>query len=75
MATPATGFFKSLPDTLEGIVSECDVQLARIEEQRSALLRDRRRAAEVLAVVRIAEQTPEHIRLMDSTAADEADAA
>ena len=74
MPTPATGFFKSLPQTLEGIVGECDAQLARIEEQRSALLRDRNRAAEVLAVVKMAEY-PERIHLLDSTAADDSIAA
>ena len=75
MATPATGFLKALPDTLAGIVSECDAKLAVLEEQRSQLLRDRHRTAELLAVAKMAEHAPEHIRLMDSTAHDEADAA
>ncbi len=69
--TPATGFLKSLPQTLDGIVNEIDAQLARVEEQRSALLRDRARTAELLAVAKMAEFAPEHIRLMDSTAAQE----
>lgn len=65
--TPATGFFRSLPDTLEGIVDECDAKLAIVEEQRTSLLRDRNRAAELLAVAKMIEQNPEAIRLMDST--------
>jgi hypothetical protein len=70
MATPATGFLKALPDTLAGIVSECDAKLAVLEEQRSQLLRDRHRTAELLAVAKMAEY-PERIHLLDSTAADD----
>lgn len=69
MATPATGFLRSLPQTLEGIVSELDAKLARVEEERAALLRDRHRTAEILAVAKMAEANPDAIRLMDSTAA------
>lgn len=71
MPTPATGFLKSLPQTLDGIVRECDAALARIEEQRSALLRDRARAAELLAVAKMAETDPDTIRLLDGTAAQD----
>lgn len=73
MPTPATGFLKSLPQTLDGIVRECDQQLARLEEQRAALLRDRARTAELLAIAKMAETNPEGIRLMDGTAHDELD--
>lgn len=69
MPTPATGFLKSLPQTLDGIVRECDQHLARLEEQRVALLRDRRRAAELLAVAQMAETEPDQIRLLDGTSA------
>ena len=65
--TPATGFLRSLPDTLAGIVDELDAKLAVVEEQRLALLRDRHRTAEILAVAKMAEVNPEAIRLMDST--------
>lgn len=68
-ATPATGFLKSLPQTLEGIVAELDAKLARVEEERLALLRDRTRTAEILAVAKMAEHNPEAIRLLDGTAA------
>lgn len=63
--TPATGFLRSLPETLEGIVDECDARLAQVEEQRQSLLRDRNHVAELLAVARMAEVNPEAIRLMD----------
>lgn len=66
MPTPATGFLKSLPQTLAGIVDECDAQLARLEEQRTALLRDRQHTAELLAVAKLAESGSEAIRLMDT---------
>lgn len=72
--TPATGFLKSLPDTLTGIVSELDAKLALVEEQRAALLRDRHRTAEILAVAKLAELNPESIRYLDATA-DQMDAA
>lgn len=75
MPTPATGFLKSLPQTLAGIVDECDAQLARIEEQRAALLRDRQRTAELLAVAKMAEAGNDGIRLMDSVGDDLPDAA
>jgi hypothetical protein len=68
MATPATGFLKALPDTLAGIVSECDAKLAILEEQRLQLLRDRHRTAELLAVAKMAEVSPDTIRLMDAVA-------
>lgn len=64
--TPATGFLRALPDTLAGIVDEIDAKLAIVEEQRVALLRDRHRTAELLAVAKMAEVNPEAIRLMDS---------
>lgn len=64
--TPATGFLRALPDTLTGIVDEIDAKLAIVEEQRVALLRDRHRTAELLAVAKMAEANPEAIRLMDS---------
>jgi hypothetical protein len=64
--TPATGFLRSLPDTLAGIVDEIDAKLAIVEEQRVALLRDRHRTAELLAVAKMAEVNPEAIRLMDA---------
>ena len=73
-ATPATGFLKSLPQTLAGIVDELDAKLALVEEQRAALLRDRHRTAEILAVAKLAEVNPDAIRLFDGTA-DQMDAA
>lgn len=72
--TPATGFLKSLPQTLAGIVDELDAKLAIVEEQRAALLRDRHRTAEILAVAKMAEVNPESIRFFDGTA-DTLDAA
>lgn len=72
--TPATGFLKSLPQTLAGIVDELDAKLAIVEEQRAALLRDRHRTAEILAVAKMAEVNPDAIRLFDGTA-DQLDAA
>lgn len=72
--TPATGFLKSLPQTLAGIVDELDAKLAIVEEQRAALLRDRHRTAEILAVAKMAEVNPDAIRLFDGTA-DQMDAA
>lgn len=69
--TPATGFKKSLPQTLEGIVNDCDAQLVRVEERRSALLRDRAWASELLTVAKLANENPEAIRLMDGTAQHE----
>lgn len=72
--TPATGFLKSLPQTLAGIVDELDAKLAIVEEQRAALLRDRHRTAEILAVAKMAEANPDAIRLFDGTA-DQMDAA
>lgn len=73
-ATPATGFLRSLPQTLAGIVDELDAKLALVEEQRAALLRDRHRTAEILAVAKLAEVNPDAIRLFDGTA-DTLDAA
>lgn len=63
--TPATGFLRALPETLAGIVDELDARLVVVEEQRQALLRDRHRTAELLAVAKMAEVNPEAIRLMD----------
>lgn len=64
--TPATGFLRALPETLAGIVDEIDAKLVMVEEQRLALLRDRHRTAELLAVAKMAEANPEAIRLMDA---------
>lgn len=75
MTTPATGFLRSLPETLQGIVSELDAKLAIVEEQRANLLRDRHRTAEILTVARMAEANPDAIRLLDGTTSTEERAA
>jgi hypothetical protein len=72
MATPATGLLKSLPDTLDGVATDIDAKLAVLEEQRTHLLRDRAVIAELRAVARMAELSPDTIRLMDAPLEDAA---
>lgn len=73
MTTPATGFLKSMPETLSGILSEIEMQESRLSEQLRALRTDKARVQDILAAARTAA-TPDGIRLLD-TVGDEDDIA
>ncbi len=70
MTTPATGFLKSMPETLSGILSEIEMQEARLSEQLRALRTDKARVQDILAAARTAA-TPDGLRLIDTVGDEE----
>lgn len=68
--TPATGFLKSMPETLASILSEIDIIEARKVEELRALRADRARVQELLSVTKLTA-TPDGVRLLDGTASRE----
>lgn len=70
MTTPATGFLKSMPETLTGILNDIDLQETRLVEQLRALRTDKARVSDILAAARVGA-TPDGIRLLDSVGDDE----
>lgn len=65
MTTPATGFLKSMPETLSGILNEIEMQETRLVEQLRALRTDKARVADILAAARVGA-TPDGLRLLDT---------
>lgn len=65
MTTPATGFLKSIPETLAGIMGEIEMQETRLVEQLRALRTDKARVADLLSVARVGA-TPDGIRLLET---------
>lgn len=70
MTTPATGFLKSMPETLTGILGEIEMQETRLVEQLRALRTDKARVSDILAAARVGA-TPDGIRLLDTVGDEE----
>lgn len=67
--TPATGFLKSMPETLTGILDEITMQEARLVEQLRALRADKARVVDILSVARVTA-APDGLRLLDTVGED-----